>query len=858
MGKLIKIKDNALSSLVALLCVFIVGYLSLVGLHSFFGNIVDRLDKAVKNEQARYDIGEYLLQSINTVEKDYYRMAISYKVESLRPIQHEIIKQVNNIKTAINILENGGVLKRDIELNHAENGKIVETIEFYPSKNIKYIFKAAELKPKMVFMEHELKKMDKIIALKESIVNMSTKSMQMNARLEVQLFFKEIPSMFMQLKENTSRLLFDSKVNLKKLKQDIQKEKSYYGKLEVYITLLVIALTIILSYIIIQLIIKRNQELNDMTLKAEESAFAAKRASRVKSQFLANMSHEIRTPLNSIIGFSQLLSRSDLKEQEMQKAVIINKSAKFLLDIINDILDISKVESGKFELSKASFNLKRMLDHIVELFSVSAREKNIEFCYKILGDVPDNIVSDEIRLKQVLTNLISNAIKFTPANKSVVFAVKFLNIKKDVVRLEFSIKDEGIGISKENQKKIFQPFSQADSSISKKFGGTGLGLSISTKILELMGSKIQINSAEGKGSIFSFRADFACSYEKHDKKYTFLLSDSFDRYEELKQTFINIANENAHICTKVDVKSDIDLIICLKDDLVDGGVDGVKNKYKAPVVYLGIDEVRDGVDFCIQTPLYYSKLEHIVGELDSEEKSLSGDKEVFFDGKILVAEDNQNNQLLMQILLEEFGLDIDMVDNGKKAFEKYQSKDYDMVFLDVNMPVLDGMKALKLIRGYEDENGLFTPIVALTANAIAGDKETCLKAGMDEYLSKPIMRDELLAIFEKYLNKSTKRVDGGSIFDKKKISSILGISEVIVDKIIEKFTSNIKDELKDLEDFINTKDEESARKKAHFIKNSCLNVCLDEACEVLERMENSPIKYHREDLEKLKHILRVK
>ncbi len=858
----IKLQDNVLKSLIVLLVVFLLGYSSIMFVHIFFANMIENLDAKVKNEQARYKIGQYILEEINVVEKNYYKMAIAYKGKSLEPIKNEIRNELNAIRKAINILEEGGSLNKIIELNLVNVSEAIEKITFTPSKDIKYTFEAISLKPKLQFIENKIKEMEKIVLLKNKINTLNDQDKIEDIIFEIQLFFKQIPSFFVRLKENTSRLLYEGKKNLTQLEEDIKKQKKQYHTLEYTITISLMILIIILTSIIIKLILKRSKELKILTLKAKQSAKKAAKANEAKSQFLANMSHEIRTPLNAIIGFSEILSNSKLSSIEKEKALIINKSASSLLHIINDILDISKVESGKFELNEVKIDLKKVLEQIVQLYSVSTKQKNIRFIYKLIGDIPKYIYADEVRLKQVLSNIISNAIKFTPENKNIVFEVRVLELKKRKVTLKFLVKDEGIGISEENQKKIFQAFSQADGGISRKFGGTGLGLAISLKIIELMGSKIQVESESSKGSLFFFDVDFVCEQEKEEQtKYKFLLCKNKEDKESLKDSLVNSLKDYGLVFDKGNVKKNsIDLIFCFCDEILLKKVKKLSNKYKAPIVFVGDEKkiknakAKSLIDFYIDTPIYGSKIFNIIAQSCKVENQALNKAESIkrssFNAKALVAEDNPNNQLLIKLLLEELGLDIDMVDNGKKAYELYKKNIYDIVFLDINMPIMDGLKALNLIRKYEEKNNTFTPVVALTANSIIGDREKYIAAGMDEYLSKPIENEKLLKILEKYLKKSSLKKKKKQInqknkdvnlskIDLKKVSKNLGLSENITQKIIDKFKVDILRELDDFEQIILDDNKEKIRKKAHFIKNSCLNVCLDDICKILQEMEES-------------------
>ena len=388
--------------------------------------------------------------------------------------------------------------------------------------------------------------------------------------------------------------------------------------------------------------------------------------------------------MNAIIGFSEIFSKANLSLKDKEKALIINKSAKSLLNIINDILDISKVESGKFELSTAKVDFKKLLEQVVELYSINTKQKNIRFIYKLIGEIPKYIFTDETRLKQVLSNIISNAIKFTPENKNIIFEVKLLNIDDKKVTLNFLVKDEGIGISLENQKKIFQPFSQADGSISRQFGGTGLGLSISLRIVELMGSEINLLSEENQGTSFFFKVEFPYEYSIYeDRKYKFLMCNGIDNEEALKESLVNNLKDYAEIFTEENVKDNINLIFCFEDINLSEKLEYLVSRYNVPIVFVGnseklerTNEINSLIDFYIDTPIYGSKVFNIIAQACEIEKKVPSELTINskFEGRILVAEDNTNNQLLIELLLKDLGLDIDIVDNGLKAYELYQKK----------------------------------------------------------------------------------------------------------------------------------------------------------------------------------------
>ena len=369
-------------------------------------------------------------------------------------------------------------------------------------------------------------------------------------------------------------------------------------------------------------------------------------ANAAKSMFLSSMSHEIRTPLNAIMGFVQILSNEVTDEKLLSYVNIINANSESLLSIINDILDVNKIESGKFEVLKEYFEIHKTIKDVVALFNAIAEEKSIRLELNLDSKTPLVCKTDALRLKQILSNLLSNAIKFTPMGGTVTLNVEMQNSK-----ILFSVKDSGIGISKEYQKIIFEPFTQEDGSTTKKYGGTGLGLSISHKLAEFLGSELKVKSELGEGSEFSFSLDVECLDE---------------------------------------------------------------------------DET-----------LAFTKDEDII-EVD------------FKNRHILLVEDNKSNQMFMEIILESIGCTLDIANHGEEAVSMFKQKSYDLILMDENMPVLNGMEATKRILTIESEKSLaHTPIVALTANAIKGDRERFLNAGMDEYLTKPLDKEVLIKVLLK-------------------------------------------------------------------------------------------------------------
>lgn len=396
------------------------------------------------------------------------------------------------------------------------------------------------------------------------------------------------------------------------------------------------------------------KEVEKRTKDLEIALIEANKAHKAKSDFLANMSHEIRTPLNAIIGFAQYLSKSEkLDTKDSKYASIIETSAVSLLSIINDILDFSKIENGNFEIFKNKCETYKLCKNVVELFSQKMGEKYIDFNFNFDENIPKSIVTDEVRLKQVISNLLSNAIKFTQEEGSITFNVKLIEKNDNLALLLFEIIDNGLGIPKEKIEAILTPFIQLENVTNKQHVGTGLGLSICNNILKLLDSKIEIESEENKGSKFSFYLECNISSE---------LEEELDEYVEEENYNINV----------------------------------------------------------------------------------------------LLAEDNSANQELMKLVFEELKLNLTIATNGFDVIEKYIHNPnlYDIILMDINMPEINGIEAYKEIRAFEKKKSLNnTPIVALTANAIKGDKERFIDLGMNDYLSKPIKLPELKTLLSKYSKK---------------------------------------------------------------------------------------------------------
>jgi len=479
----------------------------------------------------------------------------------------------------------------------------------------------------------------------------------------------------------------------------------------------------------------------------KEALLKAQNAEKAKSTFLANMSHEIRTPLNGIIGFLDILNHTKLDKKQKEYVSIIKNSSQTLLSIINDILDFSKIEANQLEVEHIPCELKKEIELSTQIFYLKAEEKGIEFEFYYDDNIPKCLISDPLRLKQIIINLSNNAIKFTKKGKVSVHVDLLSNDNKEAT-IQICVKDTGIGIPKDKQKSIFDPFSQTDSSVSREYGGTGLGLSITVQLVELLGGKLSLKSEIGKGSSFCLTIPLEICH------------DTFEVISHKKQNFSVV-------------------------------------------------------------------------------------------GKILVAEDNKTNQKLIEFFLKEKKLDYVIVENGYEAVEEYKrNNNYDLILMDVNMPVKDGIEATKDIRKYEKENNKKAiTIIALTANALQGDKEKFLSIGMDDYLTKPIDKDKL---FDKIANFSYFEFDSFMQFDseessddetiqydKEKVANKMQLPVEFLNELIGMFFDESQDEITSLQKATEINDFEEMANIAHSIKGASSNLQLDEITKVAREIEES-------------------